>query len=102
MFPISPRNSPEAISHLLSSTNAGMLLVSGEPMLQNLATASLSVLKRDKNMDVPMFAMPKFEDLYALEPRKKDDEFVPYPKVKFDHSAPALIIHSSGAYTKMV
>ncbi|KAI0318669.1 acetyl-CoA synthetase-like protein [Amylostereum chailletii] len=102
VFPMSPRNSPEAISHLLTSTKASILLTSGEPMIQTLASASLAVLKRAGGMEPPaVFGMPRFEDLYIDDPA---GVFERYPDVRYSPGAPALIMHSSGstAYPKAI
>ncbi|KAI0298355.1 acetyl-CoA synthetase-like protein [Multifurca ochricompacta] len=95
VFPISPRNSPEAIAHLLKKTEVRHLLVGGEPMLQKLATASLEFLRADGHPETPFSRMPGFEDLYPHE--YPDSEFKRYPEVKFDLNAPSLILHSSGS-----
>jgi acyl-CoA synthetase (AMP-forming)/AMP-acid ligase II len=94
VFPISPRNSPEAIAHLLKKTGASHLLVGGEPMLQKLAAASLELLRADDYPDIPFSDMPRFEDLYLHS--DSDNEFKYYPAVNFDPDAPSLILHSSG------
>jgi acyl-CoA synthetase (AMP-forming)/AMP-acid ligase II len=96
VFPISPRNSPEAIAHLLKKTGACHLLVGGEPMLQKLAATSLQLLRADGHSEIPLSAMPHFEDLYPHE--SSDSEFKHYPSVKFDLNAPSLILHSSGKH----
>jgi acyl-CoA synthetase (AMP-forming)/AMP-acid ligase II len=97
MFPISPRNSPEAVAHLLKKTGTNHLLVGGEPMLQKLAAASAELLRAGGYPEISVSHMPHFEDLY---PRgDSDNEFKHYPTVKFDHDAPSLIMHSSGQCT---
>jgi acyl-CoA synthetase (AMP-forming)/AMP-acid ligase II len=94
VFPISPRNSPEAIAHLLKKTGASHLLVGGEPMLQKLAAASSELLRSDGHAEIPVSHMPHFEDLYPHD--GSDNGFKDYPAVKFDLDAPSLILHSSG------
>ena len=96
VFPISPRNSPEAIAHLLKKTAAHHLLVGGEPMLQKLAATSLELLRADGHHETPVSTMPHFEDLYPHD--SSHGEFESYPAVKFDLDAPALILHSSGKH----
>ncbi|KAI9464124.1 acetyl-CoA synthetase-like protein [Lactarius psammicola] len=95
VFPISPRNSPEAIAHLLKKTAARHLLVGGEPMLQKLAATSLELLRADGQPETPISNIPHFEDLYPHESSHVDFKY--YPAVKFDLDAPALILHSSGS-----
>jgi acyl-CoA synthetase (AMP-forming)/AMP-acid ligase II len=96
VFPISPRNSPEAIAHLLKKTGVNHLLVGGEPMLQKLATASLELLRVDGQPKTAISHMPHFEDLYPHN--GLDGEFKHYPAVKFNLNAPSLILHSSGQH----
>lgn len=97
VFPISPRNSPEAVAHLLKKTGARHLLVGGEPMLQKLAAASLELLRADGHTEIPQSGMPRFEDLYPHD--SPGSEFKHYPPVKFNLNAPSLILHSSGKHT---
>jgi acyl-CoA synthetase (AMP-forming)/AMP-acid ligase II len=94
VFPISPRNSPEAIAHLLKKTGTRHLLVGGEPMLQKLAAGSLELVRADGHPEIPLSSMPRFEDLYPHESSNSD--FKHYPPVRFDLDAPSLILHSSG------
>lgn len=96
VFPISPRNSPEAIAHLLKKTGTSHLLVGGGPTLQKLAAASLELLRTEGHPEIPFSHMPYFEDIYPLE--SADSTFNHYPAVKFDLNAPSLILHSSGKH----
>jgi len=96
VFPISPRNSPEAIAHLLKKTGSNYLLVGGEPMLQKLATTALELLRADGHPEIPYSHMPHFGDLYPDD--DSDSGFENYPAVKFNPEAPALILHSSGQH----
>ena len=100
VFPISPRNSPEAVAHLLKMTGAHHLLVGGEPMLQKLAAASLELLRAGDHPEVFQSGMPCFEDLYSYD--SPDSEFKHYPPVKFNRNATSLILHSSGKHTMRV
>ncbi|KAH9077806.1 acetyl-CoA synthetase-like protein [Lactarius deliciosus] len=95
VFPISPRNSPEAIAHLLKKTATRHLLVGGEPMLQKLAATSLELLRADGHPEIPISNMPHFEDIYPHDCSHIDFKY--YPAVKFDLDAPGLILHSSGS-----
>jgi acyl-CoA synthetase (AMP-forming)/AMP-acid ligase II len=100
VFPISPRNSPEAIAHLLKRTGTRHLLVGGEPMLQKLAAGSLELLRADGHPEIPLSGMPRFEDLYPHESSNSD--FKHYPQVRFDLDAPSLILHSSGEHSMLL
>jgi len=94
VFPISPRNSPEAVAHLLKKTGPSHLLVGAEPKFQKLAATSLELLRADGHPGIPFSDMPHFGDLYPHD--DSDGEFKHYPAVKFDPNAPSLILHSSG------
>jgi acyl-CoA synthetase (AMP-forming)/AMP-acid ligase II len=96
VFPISPRNSPEAVAHLLKKTGSSYLLVGGEPILQKLANTALELLRADGHPEIPSSHMPHFEDLYPED--GSDSEFKSYPAVKFDPEATSLILHSSGQH----
>ena len=88
LFVISPRNSPPAVAHLLTKTNASHLFVSPEPSLQELAQSALRSLERDVP---PICAMPTYGEIY-----KPDAEFVPLPPRRKDYDATRVIVHSSG------
>jgi acyl-CoA synthetase (AMP-forming)/AMP-acid ligase II len=94
VFPLSPRNSPEAVAHLLRKIGTNHLLAGREPMAQKLATASLDLLRADGHPGISLSNMPDFKDLYPDD--GSDSEFRHYPPVKFDRDAPSLILHSSG------
>ncbi|KAK0492004.1 NRPS-like enzyme [Armillaria luteobubalina] len=81
-FPISTRNSPAAIAHLLESTGCKNLFVSADPAIQE-------VISMQEGINT--ISMPTFEDLYLK------NEFEPLPHVRPDWEQPALIMHSSGS-----
>ncbi|KAK0201251.1 NRPS-like enzyme [Desarmillaria ectypa] len=81
-FPISTRNSPAAVAHLLESTGCKNVFVSADPAMQEVARM------QDGIKAIPM---PTFEDLYL----KSDSE--PLPHVRPDWEQLALILHSSGS-----
>ncbi|KAI0311872.1 acetyl-CoA synthetase-like protein [Amylostereum chailletii] len=94
VFPISPRNSPEAVAHLLRSTAIQYLFVGTEPAMQRLVVSTMQALDRsDGAREIAVFDMPKYGELYPEEER----DFKEYPKVKYDLDAPALVLHSSGS-----
>jgi len=93
-FPLSPRNSPAAIAHLLNKTECTHMFVSEDPSMQGLATGSLKVLAGQGGHQVKRIPTPFFDELY--EPRPKEDS-IPIPKAKkVDLEGPGLILHSSG------
>lgn len=92
VFAISPRNSSEAVAHLLSQTDVAFVFVSQEPSMVALAEAALKILQ-DSGHAVPMGSMPSFEDLSFAASK---DDFAQFPQITYDMDAPALILHSSG------
>lgn len=92
VFPISPRNSPEAIAALLSQTKSDHLFVSSDPVALGLANASLEMLT--DGAAIPKHVMPVFEDLFSETGADPAFEFAPMPPIDMD--APAMILHSSG------
>ncbi|KAJ6471946.1 hypothetical protein C8R45DRAFT_1013633 [Mycena sanguinolenta] len=98
VFPISPRNSPSAIAHLLSDVGVEHILIGHEPAMMELATAALTILKNDSpHAPCPDISyIPLFEDLFlpAAE-RTILPEDLPYEYKGPD--APACVIHSSGS-----
>lgn len=91
-FPISTRNSPGAIAHLLSKTQATHLVVGPEKKYQDLAAAAYQLMEKDNVSLLPQTTMPVFEDIYK-------DASVPYdplPPYKPGVEDAALMTHSSG------
>ena len=91
-FAISPRNSPEAVAHLLTASETALLLVSSEFSMVALGESALKMMR---GKVPPMHHMPVFEDLFTSA---MDPAFVTYPEVKYDPESIALILHSSGSY----
>ncbi|KAG7441925.1 acetyl-CoA synthetase-like protein [Guyanagaster necrorhizus] len=81
-FPISTRNSPAGVAHLLASTGYEYLFVSADSAMQEIARMQDGI---------NLIPMPTFEDLYL----NNDSE--PLPHVRPDLEQLALIIHSSGS-----
>ena len=96
-FPISTRNSPAAIAHLLTKTRAPYLLVGPEPAYQELVAHALKLLEETKTPIPRIASMPVFEDLYAPQPHVP---FEPLPALSFSMDDPVLIMHSSGQFTR--
>ncbi|KAK7472205.1 hypothetical protein VKT23_000327 [Stygiomarasmius scandens] len=74
LFPISPRNSPQAVAHLINKVGVAHMLVGHDQSMQELMEKATGFLKTDYgygNDRLPtMSMMPLFEDLY-LEDRKE-------------------------------
>lgn len=92
-FPISPRNSPAAIAHLLSKTNVTHMLIGGEQSLKTLASASLNLIDHLAVSIPTQSVMPVFEDLYIDQ---NGVTFEPLPLEKPSLNDAAVILHSSG------
>lgn len=90
-FPISPRNSPAAIAHLLKAADVKILIVGQEKNFQTLAEVSLGLMHENKPR---IHQMPKFEDLYLSD---SDKNFVPLSFRKPDLNETSIILHSSGS-----
>lgn len=92
-FPISPRNSAPAVAHLLTKTGTEHVFVGPESSLQDLAAASLKLMK-DTGGSLPILeSIPAFDSLF---PKVSDDGFEPLPSFRPDWDDPAVIMHSSG------
>lgn len=88
-FPISTRNSVEAVVHLIRSTNTTQIYVNTDSANQRLAQSAAEILSKE-GIDLEILPIPLFEDLF----NGTDCEEVQL--VKVDSSRPALILHSSG------
>jgi hypothetical protein len=93
LFALSPRNSPQAIAHLLQETRTSYLLVGRQKGLHAAASESLDFI-RAANGSIPKLGeMPLFEDLFL--PAGNEVELLP-PLKSTDVDRIGLIIHSSG------
>ncbi|KIY70429.1 NRPS-like enzyme [Cylindrobasidium torrendii FP15055 ss-10] len=87
-FPISSRNSPAAVAHLLKQTNISVLYVSNDPGSQTLAHLSLKELGEN---NVVLLSMPTYSELYHAS-----NEAPPLKPAHRDPESAAMILHSSG------
>lgn len=94
IFPISTRNSPGAIAHLLAKTQPSHFLVGPEKPWQDLAAASLKILEENNGLVPHVSTMPAFEDLYK-DPSVQVELLPPFKPNRDDI---AFIMHSSGIY----
>ncbi|KAA1470564.1 acetyl-CoA synthetase-like protein [Dentipellis sp. KUC8613] len=90
-FPISIRNSPAAVAHLIGKTGVRHIFVGVEESLHNLVSEALSLLAADITPPV-VSAAPLFEDFYPV----KDDEVL-IERTTPDWNSPYVILHSSGS-----
>lgn len=93
VFPVSPRNSPPAVAHLLRRTQPTHVLVSVETPIRELVNEALELLRSENEEKIPVVApMPVFEQLYTDEP------FQPLPPRTRDLDSTRIIVHSSGMW----
>lgn len=90
-FPISTRNSPAAVAHLLQKVNAAHVLVGTERANQTLISESLALIEGVAKPSISV--MLSYDNMYL----EGDEEFVPLPPVKYNMDDVAFIIHSSGS-----
>ncbi|GJE91046.1 acetyl-CoA synthetase-like protein [Phanerochaete sordida] len=93
-FPISPRNSPEAVAHLLAETGVSYIFVGVEDALQRLWAAAAEALRADGATPPWMHAVPAFRTLYPAE-RDPHFKLLPVPDARWDDVT--IILHSSGS-----
>lgn len=91
LFPISPRNSPQAVAHLLRETGVTHIFVSVEASVQQLAD---DAIRRLESMVVQKLPMPTFSLLFTSE--NSESEFEPEPLGEFHMDDKAFVFHSSG------
>lgn len=89
-FPISPRNSPLAIAHLLTSVSATHILVSSDPSIQSQYNDTFGLLQN--GLELQKIEMPTHETLF----KGYELEFRPVPMAKLDINSIACIYHTSG------
>ncbi|KAJ7046114.1 hypothetical protein C8F04DRAFT_1322704 [Mycena alexandri] len=96
IFPISPRNSPAAVAHLISKAGVKHVLIGHEPSILELMTAALNILKESPLADAPDVSYaPLFAELFLPDAEILSPEDIPYEYKGPD--AVACILHSSGS-----
>ena len=88
-FPISPRNSSQAVAHLLVKTNCRHVFVS--PDLANQTLIATAIGSIEEPFKVITHTTPTFEDL-----REGTYDGAPFEAPKRSPDDPAAIFHSSG------
>ena len=92
---MSPRNSPQAVEHLLTKSGATHLFVSSEAAIQSLADAALAQLPLSKTVE--KCAMPTFDVLFPIKGFDQQ-AFVPEQMGDFSLDDIGLVLHSSGLF----
>lgn len=90
-FPISPRNSPAAIAHLVKTAKVSHLVVGQEKNFQALVEASVALMDGEKPKQ---HIIPRFDELYLPN---SAESFVPLSFRKPGHDEVGIILHSSGS-----
>ncbi|PAV14618.1 acetyl- synthetase [Pyrrhoderma noxium] len=93
-FPISPRNSPEAIAHLLLSVSATHILVSSDPTIQSQYESTENLLRG--KLEPKKIGMPTHGDFFVEYDSDSESLFEPVPLAKIDVNSIACIYHTSG------
>ncbi|CCM00767.1 uncharacterized protein FIBRA_02808 [Fibroporia radiculosa] len=96
-FPISVRNSPAAVAHLLNKVGVAHILVGREQSSQDLVQDAIAILKTQNTGAIePCFSpIPVYEDIYSPSFGPPNADELPY--VFYGPDAPILISHSSGS-----
>ena len=98
-FPISVRNSPGAVAHLLAKTGVDLLIVGPEASFEHLAAAALQQLAETGERLPQLAVHPVYEDLYGKD---KDAVFEPLPPLQVDAGDLAMYMHSSGEFHEVI
>ncbi|KIK57260.1 hypothetical protein GYMLUDRAFT_766757 [Collybiopsis luxurians FD-317 M1] len=98
-FPISTRNSPVAVAHLLRKTHTVQLYVSDDPAMQKLANDAVALVENPKDdspaMRIDILEMVYFNQLYLKQDDPESDPAKLQGKMSQDNIT--LILHSSGS-----
>ncbi|KAK0463970.1 uncharacterized protein EV420DRAFT_1638889 [Desarmillaria tabescens] len=105
-FPISPRNSPVAVAHLLHKVGVQYVLVGQDASMQDLANEALEILKSRYSLDTlpELSSIPIFEDYFQSQWERSIDAELDIPLLPTDPDSVAFYLHSSGstAYPKPI
>ncbi len=89
-FPISTRNTPAAVAHVLTKSIASHVLVCRDEGLVSLTKSAFALM--DGKITIPgTSSMRMFEELYSNTPLEKLDYIRP------EKDTPAVILHSADA-----
>ncbi|EIW79977.1 acetyl-CoA synthetase-like protein [Coniophora puteana RWD-64-598 SS2] len=97
-FPISPRNSPLAVAHLIERAKIDYVLVGREKSMQDLIQQALDITREKYPQVTPPEALPmlQFDEVYAPSDASKNlPDVAPY--VSAGPDAHTLCLHSSGS-----
>ncbi|EGO29034.1 hypothetical protein SERLADRAFT_444920 [Serpula lacrymans var. lacrymans S7.9] len=94
VFPMSPRNSAQAVAHLIRAARVTHIIVGAEKMFHDLAAAAIELLRHSGDHAPHVHEMPFFDKLYSHE---EGDEDLPSQAVKSSLDTVVFILHSSGS-----
>jgi acyl-CoA synthetase (AMP-forming)/AMP-acid ligase II len=99
VFPISPRNSPGAVAHLIDKVGVRHLLIGHEPAMQDLANAALGILGKQYPLRTApdVSHVPLFEELFLPASEQHMDIAAALPYEYKGPDATVVILHSSGS-----
>lgn len=101
-FPLSVRNSPIAVAHLIKKAQLIQVFVSPDPAMQRLIAEAREILRNDGGVEIEVLDMIQLSDIEdggeGAEVENghataEIDEMM-FPKVELDSTA--IILHSSG------
>ncbi|KIJ53201.1 hypothetical protein M422DRAFT_25667 [Sphaerobolus stellatus SS14] len=92
-FPLSPRNSPAAVSHLVTSTNSKYIWATEGPM-KVVAEQAIKMMPTDA--EVTILTIPSFNELYP-SPLPATQYPESYEKTPVDPDSFGVVYHSSGS-----
>lgn len=97
VFPISPRNSPTAVAHLIQKVGVKHILVGQEQAMRDLSSAALDILESQypSTPKPNLTPMPLYEDLF-LSPTDPSVTLDDAPYINRGSETLCLILHSSG------
>ena len=95
VFPISPRNSPAAVAHLLKKAQVTHVLIDAQDALKTLFTKSIEFLEEDIKSNLSSSSFLSFAEVHQSYTLGTVTE--PPPVATFDLDNVAFIVHSSGS-----
>lgn len=98
VFPISPRNSAQAVAHLITKVGVDHILVGRDPSMHDLVSDALEIVKLSSpsTLQSPSVSpIPLFEDLFLRKPFSDAESL---PVVRQNPDDIIMYLHSSGAY----
>lgn len=96
-FPLSIRNSPIAIAHLVKKTDTMQVFVSPDPAMQRLCHDAVEILRQD-GIEIEVLPMIQFDDIEDGTPQAEELDRLQLNPSKAELSDTAIILHSSGEY----